>query len=196
MHAIKKSDSGFSGFGVAYFSLVAVGVAKAWKKHARRTMNDIVPVGTVRFVFCVDGVQDFRIEDIGDDRYARITVPPGIWFGFQGKADPKSLVLNWAQSEVVLWQTNCAGGISRRRQPVAANRFSHEWVGRQRRLPRTAAPGAGGDGSHLGGDAGGYLYRDDGKEAGMNRLLHAMRWEVLIQFRKNIFYAALVVEIL
>ena len=30
----------------------------------------------------------------------------------------------------------------------------------------------------------------------MNRLLHAMRWEVLIQVRKNIFYAALVVEIL
>ncbi len=30
----------------------------------------------------------------------------------------------------------------------------------------------------------------------MNRFLQAMRWEVLIQFRKNIFYAALVVEIL
>ena len=96
MHAIKNSDSGFSGLGGANFALVAVGVAKAWKKHARKTMNVIVPVGTVRFVFCVDGVQDFRIEDIGDDRYARITVPPGIWFSFQGKADPKSLVLNGA----------------------------------------------------------------------------------------------------
>lgn len=92
-------------------------------------MNDIVPVGTVRFVFCVDGVQDFRIEDIGDDRYARITVPPGIWFGFQGKADPKSLVLNWAQSEVVLWQTNCAGGISRRRRPLRQTDFPMNGLG-------------------------------------------------------------------
>lgn len=30
----------------------------------------------------------------------------------------------------------------------------------------------------------------------MNRLLHAMRWELLVQFRQNIFYAALFVAVL
>lgn len=96
MHAIKSGEPSFAGFGEAYFSWVAHGAVKAWKKHIRMTMNVVVPIGTVRFVFCAEGVKEFRVEDIGDDRYARITVPPGIWFGFQGKADPKSLVLNVA----------------------------------------------------------------------------------------------------
>ena len=29
-------------------------------------------------------------------RYVRLTVPPGIWFGFKGKAAGKSLLLNIA----------------------------------------------------------------------------------------------------
>ena len=43
-----------------------------------------------------DGVEEFRVEEIGVDHYARLTVPPGIWFGFQGLAEPQSLVLNIA----------------------------------------------------------------------------------------------------
>ena len=69
---------------------------KAWKRHARMTMNLIVPLGRVRFVFHLDGGDAFRVEEIGMDRYARITVPAGIWFGFQGLAAPQSLVLNIA----------------------------------------------------------------------------------------------------
>ena len=62
-------------------------------------MNVVVPVGQVKFVFrCVtsDGVEEFRVEEIGEDRYARLTVPPGIWFGFQGLHTPQSLLLNIA----------------------------------------------------------------------------------------------------
>ena len=44
----------------------------------------------------MDGVDEFRVEEIGVNCYARITVPPGIWFGFQGLAEPQSLVLNIA----------------------------------------------------------------------------------------------------
>jgi hypothetical protein len=33
---------------------------------------------------------------IGENNYVRITVPPGIWFGFKGEYAPKSLVLNLA----------------------------------------------------------------------------------------------------
>lgn len=96
LHAMKQNDAGYAGFGEAYFSWVSAGSVKAWKRHMRMTMNLVVPVGKVRFVFRLDGVNEFRVEEIGVDRYARITVPPGIWFGFQGLAAPQSLVLNIA----------------------------------------------------------------------------------------------------
>ena len=99
LHGMKKSDSGYSGFGEAYFSWVSTGAIKAWKRHSQMTMNVVVPVGQVKFVFhCVtnDGVEEFRVEEIGEDRYARLTVPPGIWFGFQGLHTPQSLLLNMA----------------------------------------------------------------------------------------------------
>jgi dTDP-4-dehydrorhamnose 3,5-epimerase len=96
LHAMKQSDTGFTGFGEAYFSWVTEGSVKAWKRHARMTLNLIVPLGEVRFVFHLDGGNEFRVEEIGIDRYARITVPPGIWFGFQGLVAPQSLLLNIA----------------------------------------------------------------------------------------------------
>jgi dTDP-4-dehydrorhamnose 3,5-epimerase len=99
LHVMKQSDAGYAGFGEAYFSWVAAGAVKAWKRHTRMTMNVVVPVGKVRFVFrCIniDGVEVFRVEEIGLDRYLRITVPPGIWFGFQGLSTHQSLVLNIA----------------------------------------------------------------------------------------------------
>ena len=96
LHALKQSDAGYAGFGEAYFSWVGADTVKAWKRHTRMTMNVVVPVGQVRFVFRLDGTDKFRIEEIGVDRYVRITVPPGIWFGFQGLAAPQSLVLNLA----------------------------------------------------------------------------------------------------
>lgn len=96
LHAMKQSDAGFAGFGEAYFSWVNAGAVKAWKRHTRMTMNLVVPLGQVRFVFCLEGGREFRVEEIGTDRYARITVPAGIWFGFQGLAAPRSLVLNLA----------------------------------------------------------------------------------------------------
>lgn len=99
LHAMKKNDAGYVGFGEAYFSWISVGAIKAWKRHTQMTMNVVVPVGQVRFVFRyvnAVGVEAFRIEEIGVDRYARVTVPPGIWFGFQGLHLPKSLVLNIA----------------------------------------------------------------------------------------------------
>ena len=96
LHAMKQSDRGYLGFGEAYFSWVAGGSIKAWKRHTKMTMNVLVPVGLVRFVFRLEGCNEFRIEEIGDVRYARITVPPGVWFGFQGLSSPSSLVLNLA----------------------------------------------------------------------------------------------------
>lgn len=94
MHALKSTDFGYAGFGEAYFSWVEKGAIKAWKKHLRMTMNLVVPLGVVRFVFW-DG-ERFREEIVGGERYVRLTVQPRIWFGFQGVGEAKSLVLNLA----------------------------------------------------------------------------------------------------
>ena len=51
MHGLKKSDNGFNGFGEVYFSWVEQGAIKAWKCHQRMTLNLVVPMGEVSFVF-------------------------------------------------------------------------------------------------------------------------------------------------
>jgi dTDP-4-dehydrorhamnose 3,5-epimerase len=96
LHALKKMDNGYHGFGEAYFSWINNGSIKAWKRHMRMTMNLIVPVGNVQFVFLTDEGSIIGQEIIGEDNYVRITVPPGIWFGFKGEFASKSLVLNLA----------------------------------------------------------------------------------------------------
>lgn len=99
LHAMKNTDNGFAKFGEAYFSEINFGEIKAWKRHVKMTLNLIVPSGSVKFVFLAmdyKKISAHRIEEIGDERYVRITVPPGIWFGFQGLTKPRSLVLNVA----------------------------------------------------------------------------------------------------
>ncbi len=95
-HALKSTEESFQGFGEAYFSWVELNSIKAWKQHLRMTMNLVVPIGTVRFIFCDLQLHTFREEEIGASTYVRITVPPNIWFGFQGIAETPSLVLNVA----------------------------------------------------------------------------------------------------
>jgi dTDP-4-dehydrorhamnose 3,5-epimerase len=96
LHALKNTDNGYNGFGEAYFSWIENGSIKAWKRHMRMTMNLIVPVGNVQFVFITEEGNLLVREIIGENNYVRITVPPGIWFGFKGEYAPKSLVLNLA----------------------------------------------------------------------------------------------------
>ena len=100
MHALKKSDIGFNGFGEVYLSWIENRSIKAWKSHQRMTLNLVVPIGKVNFVFhSTKEEKNFRSENIGDDRYVRLTVPPGIWFGFLGKASGSSLIMNVADME-------------------------------------------------------------------------------------------------
>lgn len=97
MHAMKRGDAGFADFGEAYFSWIEAGAIKGWKAHVRMTLNLVVPLGRVRFVFHRrEAVNDFRVEEIGEHRYARLTVPPGIWFGFKGVGASASLIMNLA----------------------------------------------------------------------------------------------------
>lgn len=97
LHGIKQYDPGYNGFGEAYFSIINQGSIKAWKRHLRMTLNLVVPVGAVQFVF-IDNSGSLREELVGFevDRYLRLTVPPGIWFGFKGLYDNFSMLMNLA----------------------------------------------------------------------------------------------------
>ena len=97
MHALKDSDDGFNGFGEVYFSWVEQGAIKAWKYHQHMTLNLVVPLGEIGFVFHIKDQENcFRTENIGEEKYVRLTVPPGIWFGFQGRGSSQSLLMNLA----------------------------------------------------------------------------------------------------
>lgn len=95
LHAMKQVDTGYRGFGEAYFSYIEVGAIKAWKRHLKMTLNLVVPVGRVLFHFIDErgGATQFIT---GSSNYKRLTVPPGIWFGFKGLDENKSLLLNIA----------------------------------------------------------------------------------------------------
>ena len=100
LHALKASESDFRMFGEAYFTFINPGAVKAWKRHLSMTMNLIVPVGLVRFVFWDGRVGVFREEEIGvEGKYGRLSVPPGLWFGFKSYWKEPSLVLNIASLE-------------------------------------------------------------------------------------------------
>ena len=96
LHMLRCDAPDFNSFGECYFSEVMPGAVKAWKLHRRMTLNLVVPLGEVRFVFRTEDGRAQREEVIGVSNYVRLTVPPGVWFGLQGLAEPFSLVLNVA----------------------------------------------------------------------------------------------------
>jgi dTDP-4-dehydrorhamnose 3,5-epimerase len=100
LHAIKASSPGFAGFGEAYFSIVKNGDVKGWKRHLRMTLNLVVPRGTVRFVVHDGEGGPMTQFTLGESaKHGRLTVSPGAWMAFQGRAEPESLLLNIADIE-------------------------------------------------------------------------------------------------
>ena len=66
------------------------------------TLNLIVPIGEVRFILCddqntVNNFQEVILSDVSN--YFRLTVPPMMWFAFQGLDQKGSVVLNIANIE-------------------------------------------------------------------------------------------------
>ena len=98
LHAMKKSDEGYNGFGEAYFSSINYGKIKAWKRHRQMTCNFIVPVGKI-LVVLVDNSDDANKYNeiiLSKDNYVRLTISPMTWVGFQGISEGSSLLLNIA----------------------------------------------------------------------------------------------------
>lgn len=97
-HAMKKSDVGFAGFGEAYFSTVAQGVVKGWKKHTQMTLNLVVPVGAIEFVVYDEQTQEFFSVALSQTNYQRLTIKPNLWMAFRG-LEKENMLLNLASIE-------------------------------------------------------------------------------------------------
>ena len=93
-HFLRSDEKSFNGFGEAYFSFIEKGKIKGWKLHSKMTMNLVVPIGEVGFVFYKEENSSFQVFRIGNNNYKRLTVPPNIWFGFKGLGIYSNLVVN------------------------------------------------------------------------------------------------------
>jgi dTDP-4-dehydrorhamnose 3,5-epimerase len=100
-HMLRCDDPHFEGFGEIYFSTIWPGAIKGWHVHDRMTLNYAVPVGMIKFV-CYDGRDDSPTHGnlvelfLGEQNYALVTVPPGVWNGFKGYGDRAAIDANCA----------------------------------------------------------------------------------------------------
>ena len=98
LHALKKSDAGFNGFGEVYFSNINKGDIKGWKKHTKMILNLVVPIGEIEFVIYNEHKKEFFNIKISQNNYQRITVNAGLWVAFQGIAN-QNILLNLSNIE-------------------------------------------------------------------------------------------------
>ena len=102
LHMLRLDAPGFVGFGECYFSEVAPGAVKAWKRHQRQTQNLAVPVGRLRLVIYDDRSESptcgaLQVLELGrPDSYLRVTIPPCLWYGFAAIGATPALVVNCA----------------------------------------------------------------------------------------------------
>jgi len=101
MHMLRADSPVFVQFGEIYFSSVFAGAVKAWHLHKEMILNYAVPHGSIKFVLYddrPDSPTHGKVQTLfpGVGNYCLITVPPGIWSGFQGLGDETSIVANCA----------------------------------------------------------------------------------------------------
>jgi dTDP-4-dehydrorhamnose 3,5-epimerase len=102
LHMLRNDSTGYLKFGECYFSEVYPYKVKAWKKHKIQTQNITVPVGKIKLVIFDDrndSITKGRIQEIfigRPDNYKRVTIPPGLWYGFASIGDKVALLVNCA----------------------------------------------------------------------------------------------------
>ncbi len=102
LHMIRNDSPEFDSFGECYFSEVTPDAVKAWKCHRKQTQNISVPVGRIRIVLFdsrdISATKDkLEILELGrPDKYLRLQIPPGLWYGFKCISDVPALIANCA----------------------------------------------------------------------------------------------------
>ena len=99
MRILKNKEVKNWNFAEAYFSKIKYNKIKAWKYHLKMSLNLVVPIGRVRFVFYSNKTKNFKVIEAGEKKYSRISIPPGIWFGFKGLTKKDSVILSLTNLE-------------------------------------------------------------------------------------------------
>lgn len=105
LHMIKSSSPEYKNFGECYISEVYYNAIKGWKLHSKQTQNISVPSGKIKMV-----LYDYRKDsssfnelielNLGrPDDYNRVTIPPGVIYGFKGLSNPNALIVNCTDIE-------------------------------------------------------------------------------------------------
>ncbi len=99
MHMLRSDDPHFAGFGEVYFSTIYKNVVKGWHRHREMTLNYACIFGRVKLVMFDDRADSVTCgalmeQFLGPDHYALVQIPPGIWNGFKGMAEPHAIVAN------------------------------------------------------------------------------------------------------
>jgi dTDP-4-dehydrorhamnose 3,5-epimerase len=99
MHMMRCDSEDFQGFGEIYFSCVHPGAIKGWHIHKEMILNYAVPHGNIKFVLYDNRPTSStrgELQEIflGPDHYCLVTVPPGVWNGFNGIGQEMAIVAN------------------------------------------------------------------------------------------------------
>ena len=101
MHMLRCDDPWFEKFGEIYFSTVNPGAIKGWHLHRRMTLNYAVVAGMIKLVLYDNREGSPTRGELmelftGEDNYALITIPPGIWNGIKGIGVTPAMIANCA----------------------------------------------------------------------------------------------------
>ena len=98
---LKCTDPHFKEFGEIYFSTVYPGVVKGWHLHQDMTLNYACVFGRVKLALYDErdgSATRGQLMEVflGEDNYALVVIPPGVWNGFKGMSAPHAVVANCA----------------------------------------------------------------------------------------------------
>lgn len=99
MHMLRHDDPWFQEFGEIYFSTIVPGVVKGWHLHKQMTLNYAVVSGRIRLALYDERESSptagtYQEVLLGGDNYALVTIPPGVWNGFEALDGLSAIVAN------------------------------------------------------------------------------------------------------
>ncbi len=105
LHMIKSSSPEFQKFGECYISEVNYNSIKGWKLHSKQTQNISVPSGKIKMVLYDSRRDSSTFKELIElnlgrpDYYLRITIPPGVIYGFKCITRQNALLVNCTDIE-------------------------------------------------------------------------------------------------
>ncbi|HDS1207149.1 TPA: dTDP-4-dehydrorhamnose 3,5-epimerase [Shewanella algae] len=99
LHALKRCEDDYNGFGEAYFSIINFKEIKGWKKHHEMVLNFVVPIGDVLFYVHDEDNNLTHQFSVGESNHGRLHIPAGYWVAFEGLTKGVNIILNIASIE-------------------------------------------------------------------------------------------------